>query len=84
KLNPLVAKLREAEDALASFKAQQARDAGQSSFLESLRSQTQALGKTKSELLELQAAQLGVASQAAPYIAKLRETEAGMGKVGVS
>ncbi|MEE9871545.1 MAG: phage tail length tape measure family protein [Delftia lacustris] len=84
KLNPLVAKLREAEDALASFKAQQARDAGQSSFLESLRSQTQALDKTKSELLELQAAQLGVASQAAPYIAKLRETEAGMGKVGVS
>ena len=84
KLNPLVAKLREAEDALASFKAQQARDAGQSSFLESLRSQTQALGKTKSELLELQAAQLGVASQAAPYIAKLRETEAGMGKVGMS
>nr|WP_180317969.1 phage tail length tape measure family protein [Delftia acidovorans] len=84
KLNPLVAKLREAEDALASFKAQQAKDAGQSSFLESLRSQTQALGKTKAELLELQAAQLGVASQAAPYIAKLRETEAGMGKVGVS
>lgn len=83
-LNPLVAKLREAEDALASFKAQQAKDAGQSSFLESLRAQTQALGKTKSELLELQAAQLGVASQAAPYIAKLRETEAGMGKVGMS
>lgn len=81
-LNPLVAKLREAEDALASFKAQQARDAGQSSFLESLRSQTQALGKTKSELLELQAAQLGVASQAAPFIAKLRETEAGVGRVG--
>ncbi|MHC3431473.1 phage tail length tape measure family protein [Delftia lacustris] len=84
KLNPLVAKLREAEDALASFKAQQAKDAGQSSFLESLRSQTLALGKTKSELLELQAAQLGVASQAAPYIAKLRETEVGMGKMGVS
>ncbi|KFJ09597.1 prophage tail length tape measure family protein [Delftia acidovorans] len=82
KLNPLVAKLREAEEALASFKAQQAKDAGQSSFLESLRSQTQALGKTKAELLELQAAQLGVASQAAPYIAKLRETEAGMGRVG--
>ncbi|WP_280191195.1 phage tail length tape measure family protein [Delftia sp. PS-11] len=84
KLNPLVAKLREAEDALASFKAQQARDAGQSSFLESLRAQTDALGKTKSELLALQAAQLGVTNQAAPYIAKLRETEAGMGKVGVS
>lgn len=83
-LNPLVAKLREAEDALASFKAQQAKDAGQSSFLESLRSQTQALGKTKSELLELQAAQLGVASQAAPFIAKLREAETGVGKVGVS
>ncbi len=84
KLNPLVAKLREAEEALASFKAQQAKEAGQSSFLESLRSQTQALGKTKSELLELQAAQLGVASQAAPYIAKLRETEAGMGRVGMT
>jgi len=84
KLNPLVAKLREAEEALASFKAQQAKEAGQSSFLESLRSQTQALGKTKSELLELQAVQLGVASQAAPYIAKLRETEAGMGRVGMT
>jgi phage-related minor tail protein len=82
KLNPLVAELREAEEALASFKAQQAKEAGQSSFLESLRSQTQALGKTKSELLELQAAQLGVASQAAPFIAKLRETEAGVGRVG--
>ncbi|MDH0776329.1 phage tail length tape measure family protein [Delftia tsuruhatensis] len=82
KLNPLVAKLREAEDALASFKAQQAKDAGQSSFLESLRSQTLALGKTKSELLELQAAQLGVASQAAPLIAKLREAETGVGRVG--
>ncbi|QPS78594.1 phage tail length tape measure family protein [Delftia lacustris] len=84
KFDPVIAKIREYENALAATKAQQAKDAGQSSFLESLRSQTQALGKTKSELLELQAAQLGVASQAAPYIAKLRETEAGMGKVGVS
>ncbi|WEL99697.1 phage tail length tape measure family protein [Delftia tsuruhatensis] len=84
KFDPVIAKIREYENALAATKAQQAKDAGQSSFLESLRSQTQALGKTKAELLELQAAQLGVASQAAPYIAKLRETEAGMGKVGVS
>lgn len=82
KFDPVIAKIREYENALAATKAQQAKDAGQSSFLESLRSQTQALGKTKAELLELQAAQLGVASQAAPFIAKLRETEAGVGRVG--
>ncbi|MEX9949246.1 phage tail tape measure protein [Providencia alcalifaciens] len=44
-------------------------------FLQSLRSQTEILGKTKTEVLELKAAQMGVSQQAAPMIAKLKEQE---------
>lgn len=84
KLNPFVQQLREAENALASLKSQQTQQAGQNAFLDSLRSQTEVLGKTKAELLELKAAQLGLASTAAPYIAKLREAENGMGRVGMT
>lgn len=84
KLNPFVQKLREAENALAAVKAQQAQQAGQNAFLDSLRSQAEVIGKTKTELLELKAAQLGMSTAAAPYIAKLREAEAGIGKVGMT
>lgn len=84
KLNPFVQQLREAENALAAVKAQQAQAAGQNAFLDSLRSQTEVIGKTKTELLELKAAQLGMSTAAAPYIAKLKEAEVGIGKVGMS
>lgn len=48
---------------------------GGETFVRSLQEQTSAIGKTRSEMLELKAAQLGVSQQASPFIAKLREQE---------
>ncbi|KGD95237.1 hypothetical protein JL37_11120 [Achromobacter sp. RTa] len=45
-------------------------------FLQSLERQAQAIGKTRSELLELRAAELGVAGRAAPLINQLKAQEA--------
>ncbi|AUO64112.1 phage tail tape measure protein [Citrobacter freundii complex sp. CFNIH2] len=45
------------------------------SFVTSLQEQASVVGKTRSEILEMKAAQLGVADQSAPFIAKLREQE---------
>ncbi|WP_186370527.1 phage tail tape measure protein [Enterobacter sp. DE0047] len=45
------------------------------SFISSLQYQANAMGKTRIELLEMKAAQLGVSEQAAPFIAKLGEQE---------
>lgn len=50
-------------------------ESAQKSFIDSLKNQTDAIGKTQLELLELKAAQMGVSAQAAPFIAKLREQE---------
>ncbi|PND31551.1 phage tail tape measure protein [Achromobacter pulmonis] len=47
-------------------------------FLQSLERQAQAIGKTRSELLELRAAELGVAGQAAPLISRLKAQEAAL------
>ena len=44
-------------------------------FLNSLKNQTEIIGKTRTEILELKAAQLGVSQQAAPMINKLKEQE---------
>lgn len=84
RLSPMVVQLREAEQALAAFKAQQSQQASQSAFLDNLRSQAEALGKTRLELLELTAAQLGLKNEAAPYIAQLRDADSAMGKTGKS
>lgn len=54
------------------------------SFLTELQSQAEAVGKTRTQLLEMQAAQRGLTQQAAPYIAKLREQEAALQKGGVT
>lgn len=48
-------------------------------FVQALERQVRAIGKTRSELLELQAAELGVGGRAAPMIARLREQEVAMG-----
>ncbi|TDS68173.1 phage tail length tape measure family protein [Comamonas sp. JUb58] len=64
--------------------AAEKRAASENAFLSSLREQSSAISKTRADLLELQAAQMGVAAQAAPMIAKLREAEGGVGKVGMS
>ncbi|MQA39038.1 phage tail length tape measure family protein [Rugamonas aquatica] len=56
----------------------------QNSFVASLEQQANAIGRTRSQLLEMQAAQLGVTNQAAPFIARLREAEGGLGRTGAS
>nr|DAU08310.1 MAG TPA: minor tail protein [Caudoviricetes sp.] len=53
-------------------------------FIAALEAQAAAAGKTQSELLEMKAAQLGVTSQAAPFIAQMREQEQAASKLGVS
>lgn len=53
-------------------------------FINSLERQSQAAGKTRSEYLELRAAQYGVSEQAAPFIAKIRESEKSVGTLGLS
>lgn len=71
------------EEAEAQRAAAQALQ-GRNNFIESLRSQADAIGKTRSELLEMQAAQMGVTAQAAPFIARLRDAERNIGRVGLS
>lgn len=60
---------------LDAMEAQQAAVANQNNFLASLQQQSNAIGKTRVDLLEMKAAELGVAQAAAPMIAKLREQE---------
>jgi lambda family phage tail tape measure protein len=75
--------MRAAQDAVAQSAREMAqaqreaatRKAGNDAFVSSLQSQANAIGKTKSQLLELEAAQRGVSAQAAPYIAALRAQE---------
>jgi lambda family phage tail tape measure protein len=92
---PLIAQLERmraaqaavAEEARASERAQQQAaqaQAGRDTFIANLQQQSAAIGRTRAELLELQAAQLGVAGQAAPFIARLREAEQGLNNTGMS
>ena len=70
---------------LEKVEAAEKKIAAEAEFVNSLKAQAAAIGKTRADLLELQAAQMGVASQAAPFIAKLREAETGMsGNVRIS
>lgn len=71
-------------DSLKKVEEAERRAAGQSSFLANLKGQADAIGKTRSQLLELQAAQMGVTDKAAPFIARLREQETQLLKNGVS
>ncbi|MYM25784.1 hypothetical protein GTP46_24455 [Duganella sp. FT135W] len=92
---PLIAELHnlrnahEEVTAAARAEAQAQREAAQvqtnqSTFIASLEQQATAIGRTRSQLLELQAAQLGVSDQAAPFIARLREAEGGLNRTGIS
>ncbi|UAN55339.1 phage tail tape measure protein [Serratia sp. JSRIV004] len=51
-------------------------EATRKSFIDSLQAQVTAIGKTRAELLELKAAELGLSTQSAPLIARLREQDA--------
>lgn len=53
-------------------------------FLASLEEQANAIGRTKTELLEMKAAQLGVSAQAAPFIQRLKAQEKQMGLAGLT
>ena len=53
-------------------------------FLASLEEQASAIGKTRTELLEMKAAQLGVSAQAAPFIQQLKAQEKQMGLAGLT
>ncbi|KYP85833.1 hypothetical protein WB66_05320 [bacteria symbiont BFo1 of Frankliniella occidentalis] len=72
-LKQALAEQESAERAVAAESRRAA--AAQQTFIESLQSQVTAIDKTRSELLELKAAQLGVSSLAAPMIARLRDQE---------
>jgi phage-related minor tail protein len=92
---PLIAQLqslRTAHEAVTNAARAEAvaeRDAAQAStkrgdFVASLKSQSDAIGKTRADLLQMQAAQLGVSDAAAPYIARLRDADKGTAKLGMS
>lgn len=75
--------------AAARAQAQAQRDAAaiegrQNSFIADLQQQADAIGRTRIELLELRAAQLGVTTQATPLIQRLREAQHGLDGTGVS
>jgi phage-related minor tail protein len=71
------AALQQMRDALAARKSSE-------DFIASLKRQSDAIGKTRADLLEIEAAQRGLSTQAAPFIARLRETERGLHGIGVS
>jgi len=93
--DPLIAQLhamrvaQEQVTAAAKATAQAQREAeqvqaGKDSFIRSLEQQAQAIGKTRLELLELQAAQMGVTGRAQPFIDQLRASEQSLRNGGMS
>lgn len=76
---------REYDAELARTAATTARvDRQQRDFIATLKDQATTAGMTASELTAYRAAQLGVAAQAAPYVAKLKEMEKANNLTGVS
>lgn len=53
-------------------------------FIDALKAEQDAAGKTRAELLEMKAAQLGVSEQAAPLIAKLKAQDDQFKELGIS
>jgi lambda family phage tail tape measure protein len=53
-------------------------------FIAALQEQAAAAGKTRAELLEMKAAQLGVSAEAAPFVERLRAQEKQMKLTGIS
>lgn len=63
---------------LDDLDAKERQVASNKAFITSLQEQSAAIGKTRADLLELKAAQLGLGNDAAPYIAQLRAQEQAM------
>lgn len=93
--DPLIAQLRDLRLAQeqaaygARMEAQAQREAAaaratQASFLKSLEQQAASIGRTRVEMLELQAAQMGVTAQARPFIEQLRAADLSMRNGGMS
>lgn len=79
------ARLAQAATQAAAAQAQAARvTADRSNFLSSLQQQVTAIGRTRAELLELKAAELGVSAAAAPMIQALKAEEAALAATGRS
>ncbi|UTQ80551.1 putative tail tape measure protein [Pseudomonas phage Motto] len=74
----------EGRAALEESRAKERAATAGKNFLADLQAQANALGKTKSELLEMKAAQLGVTAQAAPFIAQLKAQEKQLKMTGIS
>ncbi|QXG07665.1 tail tape measure protein [Erwinia phage Snitter] len=77
--------LQDEERAVKSEAAAKAKSqSDQQAFLRSLEMQVSTLNKTKGELLEMRAAQLGISEQAAPMISQLKAQAGGMRLAGIS
>lgn len=74
----------EGRAAIANSKAKDAATKDADRFLKSLQEQANAATMTKTELLELKAAQLGVSDQAAPLIAAMNKQTVATNAVGLS
>ena len=93
--DPLIAKLRdlrlaqEQQTYATRMEAQAQRElaqaqASRTAFLKGLEQQVAAIGKTRTEMLELQAAQLGVTTQAKPLLDQLRAQDQAFRNGGMS
>lgn len=69
-------------ESLEQAEIQQRKTAQADDFLGSLKRQSDAIGKTRADLLEMEAARLGLTDKAAPFIARLREAETGFNGMG--
>lgn len=74
----------EGRAAMANSKAKEAATKDADRFLKSLQEQANAATMTKTELLELKAAQLGVSTQAAPLIAAMNKQAVATNAAGIS
>lgn len=72
------------EEAMESAEIQQKKMAADNGFVANLQRQAAAIGKTRAELLELEAAERGVSAQAAPYIAQLKAQEQQLLRSGIA
>lgn len=82
KLQPQLAALKELQTQVSALNQASARATAGNSFLASLQQQASAIGKSRAELLELKAAELGVSAQAAPMIAALKAADTAVSGLG--
>ena len=72
------------EDELQKVEETEKRLLSQNSFIANLKAQSEAIGKSRADLLEMKASQLGVAGQAKPFIDALRQQEESLVRGGAA